>query len=94
MTTLPPELQQLAAILDAQPGHVQAMVQYALALLMVEADKAELIATTPGESGGTICTFKTMAGDVFSLDKPTMNNEQEAVVREALRRFLDEGDAL
>jgi len=51
MTPLPPELQALAALLDAQPGHVQAAFQYCLALLMVEAGKAALIATTPAKAG-------------------------------------------
>ncbi len=61
MTELPAELQALAALLDAQPGHVQVAFQYCLALLMVEDGKASLIATTPGESGA-ICTFQTVAG--------------------------------
>ena len=93
MTDLPPELQALSALLDAQPGHVQTAFQYCLALLMVEAGKAALIATTPGESGA-ICTFQTVAGDVFSLNKPLLSIEDEAAVREYLRQILDEEGGL
>lgn len=89
MTNLPPELQQLAALLDAQPGPVQAAFQYCLALLMAEAGKAEMIATRPSESG-TICTFRTAAGDVFSLTKPPLSADREATVRQTLRQILAE----
>ncbi len=70
------------------------MFRYGLALLMVEAGQATLISTTPGETGGAICTFKTAAGDVFSLDKPTMSAEQEAVVKATVRQILDEEGGL
>jgi hypothetical protein len=56
---------------------------------MVEAGKARLTSTEPGESGA-ICTFETLAGDVFSLPRPPMSDEREAAVRETLRRILDE----
>lgn len=36
---LPPELTEFVAVLDAQPGPVQAIFQYCLAMLMVEAGR-------------------------------------------------------
>lgn len=90
---LPPELEALAALLDAQPGPVQVIFQYCLAILMVEADKAELIATTPGEAG-MICTFRTVAGDVFSLTKPPLSAEDEAAMKETLQEILADEDWL
>jgi hypothetical protein len=51
MTSLPPELQQLAVHLDALPAHTQRIFQYCLCLMMVEAGKMKLVETTPGESG-------------------------------------------
>ena len=45
MSDLPPELQRLAAFLDAQPGPVQVAFQYTMALLMVEAGKMRLVQT-------------------------------------------------
>lgn len=95
MTTAPlsPELQAFAALLDALPGPVQAAFQYALALLMVEAGKARIIGALPGESGA-ICTFETVAGDVFSLPRPPMSAADEAVVKEMLRQILDEEGGL
>jgi hypothetical protein len=90
---LPPELQQFAAFLDAQPGPVQVAFQYAICLLMVEADKMRLVETVPGESG-PYCVFKTIAGDRFSIAKPPMDKETEHSLVEQLRAILedDEGD--
>ena len=89
MAELPPELIALAKLLDAQTKPVQAAFQYCLALLMVEAGKAELVATTGGEDG-TLCTFRTIAGDEFTLTKPPMNEEREVVIKKTLRTMLDE----
>ena len=85
---LPPELQQLASFLDAQPGPIQIAFQYCLSVLMVEAGKAKLINTEPGENGA-MCTFQTAAGDVFSVIKPPMSIEQEAALIEQLRDIVD-----
>jgi hypothetical protein len=93
MTQLPPELIALAKLLDAQTKPVQAAFQYCLVLMMVEAGKAELVATAPGE-GGLICTFRTVAGDEFALVKPPISEEREAVIRKTLRTILDDEDAL
>ncbi len=50
-TNLPPTLQAFIAHLDAQPSPVQINLQYAVAMLMVEAGQAKLIGTEPGETG-------------------------------------------
>ena len=54
MTNLPPELIQLAALLDAQPSHAQAAFQYCICLMMVKAGKMRLVETVPSENGGTL----------------------------------------
>lgn len=89
MTDLPLELQQLAALLDAQPAHVQTNFQYCVALLMAEAGKAELVETIASESG-PLCTFETVAGDVFTIPKPAISKEDEAAIIEQLRVILDD----
>jgi hypothetical protein len=43
MTTLPPQLDAFASILDAQPAPVREAFQYCLCLLMVEAGKMRLV---------------------------------------------------
>jgi hypothetical protein len=93
MSNLPLELQQFAAILDAQPGPVQVAFQYAMCLLMVESGKMRLVETIPGESG-PYCIFETIAGDRFSVAKPPMDKETEAGWVEQLKAILedDEGD--
>jgi len=90
MTNLPPALQHLAALLDAQPGPQQTLIHYGLTLLMVEAGTASLLSTTPGEDGSVICTFRTVAGDVFHLPKPPLTAAQEAALRVTVRQILDE----
>jgi hypothetical protein len=84
---LPPELTEFVAVLDAQPGPVQAIFQYCLAMLMVEAGKARLTETQPSEAG-TMCTFETVAGDVFTLLKPQLSEADEAAIRAELREIL------
>ena len=71
MTDLPPELAAFASLLDAQPAPVREMFYYCLALAMVEAGKARLVETVPGENG-PVCEFESSAGERLSLAKPTM----------------------
>jgi hypothetical protein len=66
MTDLLPDLAAFAQLLDAQPEPVRGVFNYCLALMMVEAGKARLIETRPGEAG-TICVFESSAGERFSL---------------------------
>ncbi len=87
-TNLPPELAAFASLLDAQPAPIRAMFHYSLALLMVEAGKARLIESVPGENG-PVCTFETAAGERFSSARPAMSEEVEAYVKEMLRAILD-----
>jgi hypothetical protein len=91
MTQLPPEYEQFASFLDAQPGPVQIAFQYCLALSMVEYGQADLIKTEPSENGAMV-TFKTTAGDVFTVIKPQITEEQEVAIIEQLRDILD-GDS-
>ncbi len=92
ITDLPPGLAAFASLLDAQPAPARDAFNYCLALMMVEAGKARLVETVPGESG-EVCTFKTVTGDTFSLARPPMSEEQEAGVIATLRDILeDEGE--
>ena len=81
--------QQLAAFLDAQPGSVQTIFRDCPSLMMVEAGKMKLVTTTPGDEGA-VCTFETVAGDVFSIAKPPLSEEQEMKLIEQLREILDD----
>ena len=86
---LPPQATQLASLFDVQPGPIQALVQYCLALVMVEAGKAKLVSTIPGDTG-LLCTFKTATGEYISLAKPLLGDEQEREVKTWLRQILEE----
>jgi hypothetical protein len=87
VTDLPPELSAFASLLDAQPAPVRAAFRYCLALAMVEAGKARLVETVPGENG-PVCVFESSAGEQFSLAKPTMTAEQEATVKDILGKAI------
>lgn len=89
----PPELAVFAALLDAQPRPVQSVFQYAMCLLMVESGKMRLIETIPGENGAT-CVFETLTEEsvTFSVTKPPVSTETEALLVEQLRAILDEDD--
>jgi hypothetical protein len=60
-----------------------------MAMMMVEAGKARLIETTPGE-GGTICTFESAAGEHFNVTRPAMSEEVGAWLMERVREILGE----
>jgi hypothetical protein len=90
---LPPELSAFSALLDAQPEPIRAAFNYCLALMMVEAGKARLIETLPGEAG-QVCVFETIAGEQFSLARPALSPEAEAEVRQIVREILEEEGGL
>jgi guanyl-specific ribonuclease Sa len=77
MTGLSPELAAFASLLDAQPAPVRAMFNYCLASLMVEAGKARLVETVPGENG-PVCTFETITGEQLSLSAPVAQAPRSA----------------
>jgi len=49
--------------------------------MMVQAGKVELIETPPSDSG-PLCTFRTVAGDVFTVVAPSISSEQKDVLIE------------
>ena len=61
--------------------------------MMVEAGKARLVETGPGENG-LVCTFESSAGEQFSLARPAMSEEVEAEVREMLEEGGLDGPAI
>ena len=86
---LPPDLAAFASLLDAQPEPARAAFAYCLAVPMVQAGKARLVETRPGDAP-PICVFKTVAGDTFSIAKPRMTKEQEAALIDTIRDILEE----
>lgn len=86
---LPPGLTQRTSLFNVQPDPIQALVQYCLALVMVEAGKAKLISIFPGDAGA-LCTFETATGEYLSLTKPPLGDEQEREIKQLLRRILAE----
>ena len=86
---LPSNSAHLASLFDVQPAPIQALVQYCLALVMVESGKDRLVRTIPGDTG-LLCTFETATGDYITLAKPLLGDEQEREVMQWLRVILEE----
>jgi hypothetical protein len=82
-----PDFSGLGSLLDAQPEPVRSMFSYCLALAMVELGRGRLVGTTPGEAG-PICTFETVTGEIFTLARPPMTEQQERRVIGELRRIV------
>jgi hypothetical protein len=76
---LPPKSAQRLSLFEVQPGPIQALVQYCLALVMVETGKTKLTNMRPGDTG-SLCTFETATGEYLSLTNPPLDNEQEKEV--------------
>jgi hypothetical protein len=88
MDGLPPEIQAFASLLDAQPPEVQGAFQFLLATAMHEAGKFELLSVAEVD-GQWHYTFSG-AGEVFSVVRPEMREEDENKVREQLWEILKE----
>ncbi len=88
--TLPPDLAQLAHIVDAEPPDVQELVPYTLTLLLIGDDKAEVVECQKID-GREWLTVLTAAGEEFSVVKPNvidLRQLQELISR--VRHVLDE----
>ena len=72
---LPPELEALAPFLDAEAPNVRELFQYALAMLMVEAGKADIVQRVKTDDGRTHVQIVTAAGDAFSVVVPAVGEE-------------------
>jgi len=83
------KLQASASLLDAQPSEVQEAFQFLLATAMHEAGKFELLNLAEVD-GRWHYTFKSSAGEVFSVVRPEMDKQTERQVREMVREILEE----
>jgi hypothetical protein len=91
VTAPPAELEGFTEFLDAQPPGLQNIYQYCLCLIMVEADKIELVDTRVGEEG-VISVFRSSDGQEFDVVKPKIYEPDEERLVETLRKLLrDEG---
>lgn len=85
MNQLPTEYQHFAALLDTLPQVDRVLFHYCLCLLMVEANKMVLLETIPGDTA-PLCIFETIAGERFSIPKPSLT----PLLEEALKKMIYE----
>jgi hypothetical protein len=88
---LPPEIEQVADLVNEQPPEVREMFRYALVLAMIDDEKAR-IAGTPIESDREYLTVQTIAGDVFEIVRPPISEELEAVLMSEVRSIVADED--
>jgi hypothetical protein len=75
---LPSESQRVADQLAEQPPAVREMFRYALVLAMTDDEKAWVTGTRLLGSREYL-TVRTVAGDVFEIERPPISEEVEAV---------------
>lgn len=86
---LPPNLQDLARLLDDQPEDVQELFRYALVMLMIEDNKARIIETENVDNLEYL-TVETSAGEVFEILKPQVSEDLLAMLRALARQILEQ----
>jgi hypothetical protein len=88
----PSQYEMFGRILDGESPQMRELIQYAIAILAVEDGTAELIDRHVIDTREHL-TFKTTAGEPFTLVKPDVSNEELESVREMARGILQEGSA-
>jgi hypothetical protein len=91
-SSIPPELEMLSRIIDAQSPAVRELFQYALIMLMVENGKAAVIDRRVIDAREYL-TFKTSADESFTIVKPEVSPELLERMREMAREVLREDSA-
>ncbi len=91
-----PEFRMFSRLVDGQPPRVREYFHYALAMLLVENRKAEVIEKRVIDSREHV-TFGTVSGELFSVVKPDAGEKVLEVlvnmVREVLKEDLLGGDS-
>jgi hypothetical protein len=88
----PSQYEMFGRILDGQSPQMRELIQYAIAILAVEDGSAKLIERHVIDTREHL-TFKTTAGETFTLVKPDVSDEELEGVREMAREVLREGSA-
>jgi len=89
--TLPPALDALAHLMDAQPANVRELFQWSLAMLIVEQGKARIIEQHTMDER-VYCTYATSAADVFSVVKPNVRDELLQEMMATVREIVAEDE--
>jgi hypothetical protein len=91
--SIPPELEMLSRIVDGQAPAVRELFQYALVMLLTESGKASLVERHVIDLREHL-TFRTIAGETFTLIKPAVDqallDHMMELAREVLKEEPDE----
>jgi hypothetical protein len=88
----PSKYEMFGRILDGQSPQMRELIQYAITILAVEDGTAELIGRHVIDAREHH-TFRTTAGETFTLVKPDVSSEELERVREMAREVLRAGSA-
>lgn len=80
---LPADFDHLLAELALQPEHVRQLWRYALALMMLDDEKARVVGTRR-DDGQEILAVWTVAGEDFEVVRPEMSEEVERLLLEQM----------
>ena len=87
---LPFDLEMLARIIDGQPSDVRELFHYALAMLLIEDGKADIVAQSTTDARQWL-TIRTVAGELFSIAKPNVSDARLIELQEMARQVLNGG---
>jgi hypothetical protein len=88
---LPPEIEQVAALLSKQRPEVRDLFRYALVLAMIDDEKARITGTRVEEDREWL-TVETVAGDAFEFARPPISEEAEAQLLWQVRAIVADED--
>lgn len=86
-TNLPPEFDSVLAALAEQPDNVLAMWKYAIVLMMIDDEKARVMGTR-FEDGQEVIAVRTIAGDQFEIERPSMSEDTEKMLLGQIREII------
>lgn len=85
---LPPEFDDLLAAADRQPESARQLWRYAIALMLVDDEKAHFVGSH--RDGDTLhLVVQPVAGEIFSIVRPPMTEEVEHALLSMIRHILD-----
>lgn len=85
-TNLPYEFGPFLADLSHQSEAVRSMWRYAIALMLIDDEKARIVGMSD-ENGRVMLQVETLAGDKFWIERPVMSEETEKLLLEQIREL-------
>lgn len=91
IANFPPKFQPLLKELAVSPPAVREMWHYALVLMMIDAEKARVVASRQ-QADELLLVVRTNAGDEFSVVRPALSEGSERMLLEEIREIVQDAE--